>query len=323
MAFIDELRISAKAGKGGDGVVRWSHTKEKEKNGPSGGDGGNGGDVVVRAIRDLNALARYRGATSFKAEKGVDGFRDEMKGGNGKPCLIEVPVGTHVTNLETHNEWDLLNAGDEVVILKGGRGGMGNSRFKGPANQYPTESTPGDPGEEGTFRIELRIIADVGLIGLPNAGKSSLLNALTKANAKVGSYQFTTLEPNLGVFHSYVVADIPGLIEGASEGKGLGDKFLKHVRRTRILLHCVSSEEEDPSRIYEIVRRELAAYDPELAQKPEVIFLTKADAVTPEVFAERKALLEKFAPVVPFSVIDDILVKEGGDCLVAFLSKQA
>ena len=220
MAFVDEITISAKAGDGGDGVVRWLHLKGKEFGGPSGGNGGRGGDVNIRGVRDLNILGRYRGQSKFKAKNGNDGSNTEMNGKEGDAITIDVPIGSRVVNVDTKQEWEVL-AEEEITILKGGRGGVGNARFKSSINQYPTESTPGDAGEEGTFYIEVRLIADVGIVGLPNAGKSSLLNTLTKANAKVGSYQFTTLEPNLGVFHSYVLADIPGLIEGASEGKGL------------------------------------------------------------------------------------------------------
>lgn len=318
MAFVDEMTITAHAGKGGNGVVRWRHTKEKDKAGPSGGDGGNGGNVIIRAVHDLNVLARYRGVSVFRAENGADGFRDEMKGKNGEPCVIEVPVGAHITS-SSGAVWDLINVGDEVAVLTGGRGGMGNARFKSSTNQYPLESTPGEMGQHDTFTIELYLIADAGLVGLPNAGKSSLLNTLTKAASKVGAYQFTTLEPHLGVFHSYVLADIPGLIEGAHEGRGLGVKFLRHIRRTRALVHCISAEEPDPSRLYKIVRSELAAYDPELARKPEIIVLTKADTVSAEVLEARKAELQAFATIVPFSILDDALIKKASDSLTAFL----
>ena len=214
MPFVDEIRISAQAGDGGDGVVRWLHEKGKEFGGPSGGNGGNGGDIVMRAVRDLNVLSRYRGRTRFKAEDGGDGAGKEMTGKDGAPAIIDVPVGAHVINDTTNHVWDLLHEGSEAVVLAGGHGGMGNARYKSSVNQYPTEATPGAEGEQGTFLIEVRLIADVGLIGMPNAGKSSLLNTLTRAGAKVGAYQFTTLEPNLGVFHTYVIADIPGLIAG-------------------------------------------------------------------------------------------------------------
>lgn len=322
MSFVDEIRISARAGRGGNGVVRWLHLKGKEFGGPSGGNGGKGGDVFVRGVRDLAILAGYRGRTDFNAENGASGGKNDMSGKDGAPMIITVPVGSRIMRIGTPADWEVLEDGEEHVILKGGRGGLGNAHFKSSTNQYPDEAQPGEPGEEGEFTIELRIIADAGLVGLPNAGKSSLLNALTKARAKVGTYQFTTLEPNLGVFHSFILADIPGLIEGAHEGKGLGVKFLRHISRTRLILHCISAEHEDPSRIYEIVRNELASYGQRLVEKREIIILTKADAVPADVLAERAAVLSAFAPVVPFSTIDDSLIKKGGERLVAFLSER-
>lgn len=321
MAFVDEVTIRARAGRGGDGVVRWLHLKGKEFGGPAGGDGGKGGDIILRAAVDLNVLFRYRGVPPFKAEDGKSGASKEMDGSSGAPTIIEVPVGSLVTVVETGETFDLLKEGEEVVVLKGGRGGAGNVHFKSSTNQYPTEATPGEAGEEGTLAIELRLIADVGLIGLPNAGKSSLLNVFTSAKSKVGAYPFTTLEPHLGVFHTYIMADIPGLIEGASEGKGLGYKFLRHIKRTKVLMHCISAEEEKPSRLYEKVRRELMKYDPALAEKPEIIFLTKKDAVDNALYEAKKIELEKYAPVVPFSILDDHLIQSGGETLIAFLRK--
>lgn len=323
MAFVDEITITAKAGKGGDGVVRWLHLKGKEKGGPSGGDGGKGGDVVLKAVRDLNVLYRYRGAPQFKAENGQEGMKKEMHGANGKSVCINVPVGSKVTLKETGETFELLEENEEIVALKGGAGGQGNVRFKSSTNQYPEESTPGEPGEEGSLLVEVQLIADVGLVGLPNAGKSSLLNTLTSAKSQIGAYPFTTLEPHLGVFHTYVIADIPGLIEGASEGKGLGHKFLKHIQRTKMILHLVSAEEENVSRVYENVRNELIKYDKNLAEKPELIFLTKQDTLLEDEFKEKKKELEQYGEVVPFSILDDHLIKSGGDALTAFLRKHA
>lgn len=321
MSFVDEITITAKAGRGGDGVVRWSHTKEKAKAGPSGGDGGRGGDVVLRAVRDLNVLYRYRGAPQFKAENGESGSSKEMYGKAGSPVVINVPIGSLVTVEETGDTFELLEDGTEVAVFKGGQGGLGNVHFKSSTNQYPDKAIPGKPGEEGGLRIEVQLIADVGIIGLPNAGKSSLLNVLTSAKSRVGAYPFTTLEPHLGVFHTYVLADIPGLIEGASEGKGLGYKFLRHVKRTKAILHCISAEEENPSRIYEKVRNELGKYDATLLEKPEIIFLTKKDSVDETSFEVKRKDLSAFTEVVPFSVLDDTLVKSGGEALTAFLRK--
>ena len=323
MAFVDEVTISAKAGKGGDGVVRWLRLKGMAKGGPAGGDGGKGGDIVLKAVRDLNVLYRYRGAPPFKAEDGDSGQSKSMYGAAGNDTIIDVPIGSHVTVRETGQIFDLMEDGEEVIVLKGGKGGLGNIHFKSSTNQYPDHGTPGMEGEEGSIDVELQLIADVGLVGFPNAGKSSLINVLTAAKSKVGAYPFTTLEPNLGVFHTYVLADIPGLIEGASEGKGLGHKFLRHIKRTKVIMHCISAEEDEPSRLYEKVRNELVKYDETLLQKPEIIFLTKKDAVSDEAFAAKKKELESFAEVVPFSILDDTLIKNGGDALIAFLRKHA
>ena len=242
MAFIDEMKFHAHAGRGGVGVVRWRHEFSKEWSGASGGNGGRGGDVRVRAVRDLGILARYRNTKEFDAEKGEDGMKDSRHGRNGDDLVIDLPIGSIVTDHRTGHIFQLLEEGENVSILKGGSGGLGNEYFKGSTNTTPMESTDGYDGEEGDFSVELELVADAGFIGLPNAGKSSLLNVLTNADAKVGSYAFTTLEPNLGALYNFVLADIPGLIEGASQGRGLGHKFLRHVRRTKILFHLISLE---------------------------------------------------------------------------------
>ncbi len=306
MTFIDEMTVHIRAGKGGNGVVRWLHEYAKEFGGPSGGDGGRGGDVVIRAIADTFYLRKYSNTKEFFAPDGDFGSGNSSKGKQGEDMIIDLPVGTIITRIEDINIHDsqtvvnpvitLETVGQEVRLLKGGSGGLGNEHFKGPANQKPEEWTPGKPGEEGMFHIEVRMIADIGLIGLPNAGKSSLLNALTKADVKVGNYAFTTLEPNLGSMYGVVLADIPGLIEGASEGKGLGHTFLRHIQRTKILVHCVSLEQtpEDMAMVYTTIRNELAEYDMELGQKRELVLLTKSDTIDPsEIEKKRKDFVRK------------------------------
>ena len=324
MAFIDEMEFHAKAGRGGVGVVRWRHEFSKEWSGASGGNGGRGGDVRVRAVRDLGILARYRNTKEFDAEKGEDGMKDSRHGRNGEDLVIDLPIGSIITDHRTGHTFQLLEEGENVRILKGGSGGLGNEYFKGSTNTTPMESTNGYDGEEADFSIELELVADAGFIGLPNAGKSSLLNVLTNADAKVGSYAFTTLEPNLGALYNFVLADIPGLIEGASEGKGLGHKFLRHVRRTKILFHLISFEHID-SLIsdYKTIRAELEQYGHGLAEKPETIILTKTDTVdAATVFLATKELAKLNKDILTASVLDNESIKEIKDEIVRRLRKQ-
>jgi len=310
--FIDELTIKAKAGDGGDGVVRWLHMKGKEFGGPAGGDGGRGGSVFVRAVRDLHLLSKYRTKKIFSAPRGGDGENDSLHGANGKDLDILLPVGSIVTNTETGEKVFLQKENERVQLLKGGNGGRGNESFKSSRNVSPKNFTTGRSGENAEFCIELELIADIGLIGLPSAGKTSLLNVLTSAKGKVGDYPFTTLEPNLGEMYGFIIADIPGLIEGASGGKGLGHKFLRHIKRTKMLVHLVSLENENPQKAYETIRNELKQFDPELLKKKEIIVLTKSDLIENEIDMQKiiKKLKKFSKTVMILSLYDDILVKK-------------
>ncbi len=278
--FIDELKITAKAGDGGDGVVRWRQEKFRPKGGPAGGNGGKGGDVYVRAVRDLSLLSKYTGAKAFNAKNGESGQNQSRYGQNSEDLYIDVPVGSRVTDLGRGRVFELTEPNQVEKILSGGQGGLGNEYFKSSTNRSPEQSTKGKPGEVGEFFIELMLSADVGLIGLPNAGKSTLLNTFTNATSAIGAYPFTTLEPHLGDLYGFILADIPGLIEGASEGKGVGHKFLRHVQKTKMLLHLVSLSEEDPEKSYYTILNELSNYDKSLTNKEEWIIFTKKDLIS-------------------------------------------
>lgn len=321
--FVDELTIHARAGTGGDGVVRWHREKFKPRSGPAGGNGGNGGSVFVRAVRDIGLLSKYTGVPLFAAEDGEPGRDRSQYGRNGEDLVIDVPVGSIVTNVATKERYELLEEGSTKKVLAGGQGGLGNEYFKSSTNRSPEEATRGKSGEEAGLHIELELVVDVGFIGLPNAGKSSLINALTNARSKIGAYPFTTLSPYLGSFHGYVLADIPGLIAGASEGKGLGHQFLKHIRRTKMLLHAVSCESPSPYKDWKTVRDELSAFDPSLIAKREIVVLTKSDTVTEE---ELQSIQDSFGGeadvVATTSIYDDESLKKLSDALTASLSRE-
>ncbi|MES2226080.1 MAG: GTPase ObgE [Patescibacteria group bacterium] len=318
MAFIDEITIHATAGRGGDGVVRWLHMKGKDHGGPAGGDGGRGGDIVIEGVRDLGALASYQFSKKFKAEHGFPGEGNNKHGASGKHTVLKVPIGSLIQNATTKETFEVLTEGEQTVIFKGGQGGLGNAHFKGAENQNPEQNTPGRAGQAGDIRITLKIIADVGLVGFPNAGKSSLLNALTRARSKVGAYPFTTLDPHLGDLYGYLVADIPGLIEGASTGRGLGSKFLRHIERTVLIAHLVSAEQEDVAASYRAIRAELESFGKELVGKREIVVLSKVDLLTPEELAKKMTELQEASgkPVQPLSIIDEDLLKSFSDDLV-------
>jgi len=322
MAFIDEARIYAESGKGGDGVVRWLRTKESARGGPSGGDGGKGGDVILVGVRDISALAHYRYEKKFHAENGEAGKNELKHGANGADTILKVPVGTVARIDKSEEEYEITKEDEQIVLFRGGRGGLGNARFKSSTHQNPFERTVGKEGKGGDIELTLKIIADAGFIGLPNAGKSSLLSALTNAKSKIGNYPFTTLAPNLGDFYGRILADIPGLIEGASTGRGLGIKFLKHVERTGTLLHLVSADQEDPISAYGEVRKEIELFGHGLADKREVIVLSKIDLIP---LKERDIKIQLLAKetgreVLAVSIKEPKSVKNFSDTLAKILS---
>jgi GTPase len=297
MKFLDQAKVFLKSGDGGPGAVSFRREKFIEFGGPDGGDGGRGGDVVIEAVDGLNTLIDYRYQQHFKAPRGGHGMGRNRTGAAGADVVLRVPVGTQVLDEDGETVLaDMTETGQRVVLLKGGDGGFGNAHYKSSTNRAPRQHHPGWPGEERWAWLRLKLIADAGLVGLPNAGKSTFLAACSRARPKIADYPFTTLTPNLGVVRAgeeeFVLADIPGLIEGASAGAGLGDRFLGHVERTNVLLHLIDGTQDDVAEAYRVIRGELEAYGAGLAGKPEIVGLNKIDALTEEDLAERRAALE-------------------------------
>jgi len=304
MKFLDEAKVYIASGAGGNGCISFRREKFIEFGGPNGGDGGKGGDVVIEAVNGLNTLIDYRYQQHFKAQRGGNGMGKDRAGANGRDVVLKVPIGTQV--YEEDGETliaDLTKVGQRVTISRGGNGGFGNAHFKSSTNRAPRHANPGQPGEERTIRLRLKLIADAGLVGLPNAGKSTFLAAVSAAKPKIADYPFTTLHPQLGVVEvdgrEFVVADLPGLIEGAHEGTGLGDHFLGHTERCRVLLHLVDGTAEDAGAAYKIVRDELEAYAQGLTEKPEIVALSKADAMTEDTIKAQIAKLKKACRKTP------------------------
>ena len=304
MKFLDEAKVYIASGAGGNGCISFRREKFIEFGGPNGGDGGKGGDVVIEAVNGLNTLIDYRYQQHFKAQRGGNGMGKDRAGANGRDVVLKVPIGTQV--YEEDGETliaDLTKVGQRVTISRGGNGGFGNAHFKSSTNRAPRHANPGQPGEERTIRLRLKLIADAGLVGLPNAGKSTFLAAVSAAKPKIADYPFTTLHPQLGVVEvdgrEFVVADLPGLIEGAHEGTGLGDHFLGHTERCRVLLHLVDGNAEDAGAAYKIVRDELEAYAQGLTEKPEIVALSKADAMTKDTIKAQIAKLKKACRKTP------------------------
>jgi len=308
--FIDSAKIYVKSGKGGDGIIHWRREKYVPKGGPDGGNGGRGGDVIIRADKQLNTLLDFRYTKRFIAKNGNPGEGSNKEGRSAAPVIIKVPVGTLIRNSETGELIsDLTHHNQEVIVAKGGKGGKGNWMFRSPTNQAPRICTPGEPGEELWLDLELKLLADIGLVGFPNAGKSTLISTISAAKPKIADYPFTTLTPNLGMVYfqeekSFVVADIPGLIEGAHAGKGLGIQFLKHIERTKALAYLIDCTSEDIKKDFKVLQNELKEFNPDLLKKKSIIVITKLDIATDEIKKSLKKLtFPKKYPVYQISAV--------------------
>jgi GTP-binding protein len=306
--FIDQATITVRAGRGGNGVISFRREKFIPKGGPDGGNGGSGGSVILRADRQLTTLMDFRYRRSYAADNGGQGMGSNKTGKSGADIVLRVPAGTLITDATTGTTYaDLVEDGASVVIAKGGRGGKGNAEFATSTNQAPRKATPGTAGEEKVIQLELKLLADVGLVGFPNAGKSTLIASISAAKPKIADYPFTTLIPNLGIvafgeYQSFVVADMPGLIQGAHEGRGLGIQFLKHIERTRVLVFLIECTAEDPKKQYRTLLAELKAFNPSLAKKPQIIAVTKMDLVgARERAALARMVFKKGTRTIPIS----------------------
>jgi len=301
--LIDNVTIKIQAGGGGRGAVAFN--RNLMSLGPAGGSGGMGGSVYFEGVSDLNALHQFRHKKEIKAENGENGRPQFKDGSSGNDLILKVPIGTVITKIQTGETEEIIKTGEKILVAKGGCRGKGNFKFRSSVNTSPKEFQEGTPGENFTLRLELKLIADVGFIGLPNVGKSSLLNELTKAKSKVANYPFTTLEPNLGAYYELILADIPGLIEGASAGKGLGIKFLRHIERTKIIFHLISAESKNPAEDYKTIKHELETYSKELTKKTEYLFLSKSDTVSKEEIKKKIIALNNIHKnVLPISIHD-------------------
>lgn len=328
MKFLDQAKIFVKSGDGGGGACSFRREKHMEFGGPDGGDGGRGGDVIIECVDNLNTLIDYRYQQHFKAAKGMHGMGKQRTGGTGEHVVLKVPVGTQILDEEKDVVLaDMTEAGQRIVLLRGGDGGFGNLHYKTSTNQAPRRADPGWPGKEMWVWLRLKLIADAGLVGLPNAGKSTFLAAVTRARPKIADYPFTTLHPNLGVVYlggeEFILADVPGLIEGAHEGAGIGDRFLGHIERTRVLLHLVDGTQDDVAEAYRVVRGELAAYGGGLDEKPVIVALNKCDSLVAEDIKTKLEALEAVSgqKVYPLSGVAGIGLKEILGALLAHIKE--
>ncbi len=308
--LVDEVHILVKAGNGGNGSASFIRNSQTARGGPDGGNGGIGGSIYIQGVNDIDALQTFRYNKKVRAEDGVNGGKNKLFGRNGKDLIVKVPLGTLVIDVLSKSTFEVIDETTKYLIARGGKGGRGNNEFKSATNQAPKFAEKGESGEDKKIKLELKIIADVGLIGLPNAGKSSLLEVLTNAHPKIANYPFTTLEPNLGVMDRLILADIPGLIEGASQGKGLGIRFLKHIERTKILVHCIDVSTNDPYKDYETIRMELQNFNQNLLSKKEIILITKSDLISEENVKKFLTLFKKKKKeALPISIYNDDSLK--------------